>query len=100
MALDHFAIVVLGEGSGLSIRTRWVRVPSMAPSFGSPSRAPFCELSTESQGCKWVDMAVVWPIAKKDTVVTGFVFFGRVAAKRILKRLLLPERPVAGILDV
>ena len=28
-----FAIVVLGEGNGLSIRTRWVRVPSMAPSL-------------------------------------------------------------------
>ena len=27
------AIVVLGEGSGLSIRIRWVRVPSMAPIF-------------------------------------------------------------------
>ena len=31
-AVPSFAIVVLGEGNGLSIRTRWVRVPSMAPS--------------------------------------------------------------------
>ena len=35
------AIVVLGEGSGLSIRIRWVRVPSMAPSFVvAVSRSP------------------------------------------------------------
>ena len=32
------AIVVLGEGSGLSIRIRWVRVPSMAPILLSESK--------------------------------------------------------------
>ena len=32
------AIVVLGEGRGLSIRIRWVRVPSMAPILLSESK--------------------------------------------------------------
>ena len=66
-----------GHYPGLSIQRREFDSPTHRQVFGSPSRAPFCELSTESQGCKWVDMAVVWPIAKKDTVVTGFVFFWR-----------------------